>query len=721
MDFNRKYLTLWTSVAFAVFFCGASPALAQISLGTAQSFGVLAGSTVTNTGSTTVTGNLGVSPGTAVTGFPPGTVTGGTIHLGDAAAAQAQSDVTTAYNAIVGTACTVDLTGQNLGGLTLTPGVYCFSSSAFLTGTLTLNALGNPNALFIFKIGSTLVTASSSTVQVINPGSNCNVFWQVGSSATLGTGTTFVGNILALTSITLTTGANVSGRVLARNGAVTMDTNNVTICGPTSACPIITVNPATLPNGVVGTPYSQTVSAVGGTAPYTFTVSSGALPSGLTLNATTGVISGTPSVAGTFNFTITATDANSCPGSRPYSIVIAGAPACPVITVNPATLPPGVIGTAYSQTISATGGTAPYTFTVSSGSLPNGLTLEATTGIISGTPTTAGQFSFTIKATDANSCPGSRPYSIVIPVVPNCPFITVNPATLPAAVIGTFYSQTISATGGTAPYTFTVSSGALPPGLTLNATTGVISGTPTTAGQFSFTITATDANSCPGSRAYTISIPSAPNCPVISVSPATLPPGVVGVFYSQTVSASGGTPPYSFTVSSGALPPGLTLSATSSTTAAISGTPTAAGPFTFTITATDANGCKGSLVYSSQITNAPPPPPPPPPPGGTVPTLSEWGAILMALLVIAACTFFLAGNGETATSLAAALPSIFFTGAEKVLNWKLLARTAMYVEATIALALVALSANPVDILGALASGLVVAFILHLLIGRARRR
>ena len=262
---NHKYLSLYASVALTLFFFGASStASAQISLGTAESFGVLGGSTVTNTGSTVVTGNLGVSPGTAVTGFPPGTVIGGTIHLNDAAAAQAQSDVTTAFNALAGTACNVDLTGQDLGGLTLTPGVYCFSSSAGLTGTLTLNALGNPNALFIFKIGSSLTTASSSSVVVINGGSDCNVFWQVGSSATLGTGTSFVGNILALTSITLTTGATVSGRVLARNGAVTMDTNSVTVCPPAVVCPVITVNPATLPNGVVGTLYSQTVSAVGG-------------------------------------------------------------------------------------------------------------------------------------------------------------------------------------------------------------------------------------------------------------------------------------------------------------------------------------------------------------------------------------------------------------------------------------------------------------------------
>ena len=200
---------------------------------TAASFAVLGGSTVTNTGATTVNGDLGVSPGSAVTGFPPGTVTGGTIHAADAVAAQAQSDVTTAYNSLAGQACTADLTGQDLGGKTLTPGVYCFSSSAQLTGALTLDAQGNAGAVFVFKIGSTLTTASGSSVLMINGGSPCNVFWQVGSSATLGTTTSFLGNILALTSITLNTGASVSGRALARNGAVTMDTNTVSqaACG----------------------------------------------------------------------------------------------------------------------------------------------------------------------------------------------------------------------------------------------------------------------------------------------------------------------------------------------------------------------------------------------------------------------------------------------------------------------------------------------------------
>ena len=220
-------------VGFAALLCAVHPALAQTAppLGAAASFSVLGGSTVTNTGPTIVTGDLGVSPGSAVTGFPPGIVVGGSIHAADALAAQAQIDATTAYNNLASQACTTTFgVPTDLGGMTLLPGVYCFASSAAVTGTLTLNANGNPNAVFIFKTGSTFVTASGASVVVINGGSNCNVFWQVGSSATLGTTSSVPGTIIALTSITLTTGANLSGRAIARNGAVTMDSNNVGGC-----------------------------------------------------------------------------------------------------------------------------------------------------------------------------------------------------------------------------------------------------------------------------------------------------------------------------------------------------------------------------------------------------------------------------------------------------------------------------------------------------------
>jgi len=416
-EIDMKRTNLLAPIALAALLFSASPLFAQISLGTAQNFGALAGSTLTNTGATTVNGNVGVSPGSAVTGFPPGVVVGGAIHSNDAVAMQAQTDLTTAYNNIASTPCTVDLTGQNLGGLVLTPGVYCFNTSAQLTGALTLDALGNANALFLFKIGSTLTTASASTVTVINNGGNsCNkVFWQVGSSATIGTGSTFVGDILALSSITFTTGSSSNGRALARNGAVTLDGNQVNTCG-VSVCPIITVNPATLPNGAVGTPYNQTVTASGGTSPYTFALSSGTLPPGLSLNGATGAITGTPTTAGTSTITITARDANGCFGSRLYDINIAS-PGCPVILLAPITLPPAIALQPYSQQITASGGTAPYTFTVSGGALPAGLILSPS-GLITGTTAQRGLFNFTIRATDLNGCQGSRTYSMLILALP---------------------------------------------------------------------------------------------------------------------------------------------------------------------------------------------------------------------------------------------------------------------------------------------------------------
>jgi len=206
---------------------------AQIALGpTVSTFGVLAGSTVTNSGPTVITGNLGVSPGTAITGITgiapggPGTVIG-TIHSADAFAGLAQSELTAAYNAAAGAAVTATKAGD-LGGQTLPPGVYMSTSTLGITGTLTLDAGGNPNAQFIFQIASALTTATSSSVVLINGANAANVFWQIGSSATLGTTSAFAGNILALSSISLGTGAVLQGRALARNGAVTLLSNPVT-------------------------------------------------------------------------------------------------------------------------------------------------------------------------------------------------------------------------------------------------------------------------------------------------------------------------------------------------------------------------------------------------------------------------------------------------------------------------------------------------------------
>jgi hypothetical protein len=239
----------------------ASAAQPTVGLGTAAAFSVLAGQTVTNTGPSVLAAELGVSPGSAVTGFPPGTSSA--QHVGDAVALQAQSDLTTAYNDAAGrTPATVE-SNPDLGGATLAPGVYKVASAMSLTGTVTLDAQGDPAAVFIFQAGSTLITASSSTVALLDGAQPCNVFWQVGSSATLGTDTTFVGTVMALTDATVQTGTTVAGRVLARNGQVSLDDNTFT----TPACNTTAVSPTTT------SPTTSTTSApksvYGATSPHT--------------------------------------------------------------------------------------------------------------------------------------------------------------------------------------------------------------------------------------------------------------------------------------------------------------------------------------------------------------------------------------------------------------------------------------------------------------------
>nr|WP_311549696.1 putative Ig domain-containing protein [Xanthomonas arboricola] len=340
---------------------------------------------------------------------------------------------------------------------------------------------------------------------------------------------------------------------------------------------VVTVGPASLPAATAGSAYSQNLSASGGTAPYTFAVTAGALPAGLTLSAA-GVLSGTPTATGSFNFTATATDSGGSPtsGNRAYTLTVAGA----TVTLPATSLPAGTAGQAYSSALTpATGGIAPYTYAVTAGALPAGITLNGSSGALTGTPGNVGSFAFNVTATDSTSgtpSQATQSYSLNIAAPP----IVVAPSTLPAATRGTAYSQALSASGGTAPYTYTLASGTLPAGLTL-ASNGTLSGTATVEGSFNFTVTATDAGSFTGNQAYTLTV-AGPN---LVLPASTLPAGTAGQAYSAAITpATGGTAPYSYALTGGVLPAGVVVDAA---TGALSGTPTVAGTFNFTLTVSD--------------------------------------------------------------------------------------------------------------------------------------
>jgi hypothetical protein len=280
---SRKLSTALVATLALLLSAASANAATAPGLGSASTFAVLAGTTVTNTGPSVIKGDLGVSPGTAVTGFPPGTVSAGSIHSADAVASGAQDALTTGYNSAASapTTATVPDVG-NIGGETLVPGVYTSASSMMVDGTVTLNGGGDPNAVWIFKAGSTLVTGSASRVVLEDGAQPCNVYWQVGSSATLGTGSTFVGTIMALTSITVTTDVTVAGRALARNGAVTLDSDTIApqACGATVTPPPVVVPVPVTKAGAPGQPVATPpvvvtlpapgcgcVTAPGGTTP----------------------------------------------------------------------------------------------------------------------------------------------------------------------------------------------------------------------------------------------------------------------------------------------------------------------------------------------------------------------------------------------------------------------------------------------------------------------
>ncbi len=445
--------------------------------------------------------------------------------------------------------------------------------------------------------GSGIASLSSSSI-VLDAGQSITVSATISDSEQInwtlsqsGCGSTSCGTLSSSTGTAVT--------YTAPSGVTTPETLTLTASIPntrSSQTATITVNPdptvsGTLPSGTVGATYSATLTTSGGTAPATMSLSGGSLPPGLTFNASTGVVSGTPTAAGTYNFVVQAKDASNVPytatANESITIVNYVAP----LAVTGGAQPAGVVGSPYSTALQASGGVTPYTWSISGGALPGGLTINSATGVISGTPTTAGSFSFTVQVKDVTGRTATATASIAITSPVSALVLTT--AALPNGTVNVPYSAVIGVSGGTAPYTCSISSGTLPAGLTLSGCT--VSGTPTTAGASTVQVKVVDSSNPQQSTTGPESITIYPAA--LSLTTTALPNGQVNVPYSAAIGVTGGTSPYSCAITSGTLPAGLTLSGCT-----VSGTPTTAGTSTVQVKVTDSGNPQQTATGPETIT-----------------------------------------------------------------------------------------------------------------------
>ncbi|GFZ88536.1 putative Ig domain-containing protein [Dyella caseinilytica] len=486
--------------------------------------------------------------------------------------------------------------GGVLSGTPTTNGSYTFSVTA--TDSTTGQGPYSKTANYTVTVSAPDIVVSPSSLS--NP--QVGVPYSVTFGASGGSGSyTYAASGTLPPGLTLNAGV-LSGTATAGGSynftitATDSNTNTGSASYPvTVSNASITLSPSTLNAMTAGAAFSQTLSASGGTPNYQYSVLTGTLPAGLSLNSNTGAISGTPTVEGPYNFTIQARDSST--GSGPYtgSLLYSGNIAAPNIVISPSgnTLNANY-AQAYSQTFAASGGTAPYTYSMSGVSIP-GLSWNAATATLSGTPTQPGNYSITITATDHTGGTGPTSFSQSYTLTVGTASISIAPLSLSNGSVGTAYpSTTLSASGGIAPYTYALAAGSsMPPGLTLSSS-GTISGTPTSANSFTFSVVATDHDGATGTQTYSNVLIGAATITLTPSSPA-LPVAIAETAYSGPFSSSGGTAPYHYAITAGALPPGLTLSSTG----VLSGTPTASGNYSVTIRSTDSSTGTGAPFFTS--------------------------------------------------------------------------------------------------------------------------
>ncbi|MFO1313015.1 MAG: IPTL-CTERM sorting domain-containing protein [Burkholderiales bacterium] len=510
------------------------------------------------------------------------------------------------------------------GGPSQTLTLRCFSPTpASASGTLTVNhnAAGSPATYTVnCNVVDPLVitTASPLPAGAVNTAYS-QTLAAAGGQAPYGNWQVIAGSLPPGLSLNPSTGAltgtptttvgspfNFTVQVTDAQPVSTTKDFSLTISGPP---PLSITTASPLPAGQAGVAYSQTFAASGGVPAYgNWQVIAGSLPPGLSLDPSTGALTGTPTTAtgSPFSFTVQVTDAQPVNASKVFSLTIN--PPAPLSIATASPLPGGVVGNAYSQTFAATGGLPPYgNWQVIAGSLPPGLSLNPSTGALTGTPTTSAgsPFNFTVQVTDGQPVNATKAFSLTI--TGSAPLSITTASPLPAGQVGVAYNQTFAAAGGVTPYgNWQVIAGSLPPGLSLNPSTGALTGTPTTSAgsPFNFTVQVTDAQPVNASKVFSLTIDAPAPLSITTASP--LPGGVVGTAYSQTFAATGGLPPYgNWQVIAGSLPPGLSLNPS---TGALTGTPTtsAGSPFNFTVQVTDGQPVNATKAFSLTITGSAP-------------------------------------------------------------------------------------------------------------------